>query len=72
MCKGPQTLTCVALSQMGKTKQNKKTANMNATNINTDRDDKDVLVVVDEPNCSPQSPYFVSSFNPYNHLRYTY
>lgn len=47
MCKGPQTLACVALSQMGKTKQNTKPSSRYGT-IQIQTADKDVLVGVDE------------------------
>lgn len=47
MYKGPQTLACAALSQMGKTKQNTKPSSRNGT-IQIQTADKDVLVGVDE------------------------
>lgn len=46
MCKGPQTLACAALSQMGKTKQNTPSSRNGTIQIQTA--DKDVLVGVDE------------------------
>lgn len=72
MCKGPQSLACAALSQMGKTKTKLKTHQYEWNNTNTNRADKDVLVGFDEADCPSESPYLVSSLNRYNHLRYTY